>query len=91
LTWLLGDVPRTVTTRAGEKRTIVELRDPARLSQSLVIWLDGDVAGLPDLRIGTPISLHVEAVRSGRARGELVATVSREAVVAAFSRAREAS
>ncbi|WDT93807.1 hypothetical protein JDY09_00655 [Thermoleophilum album] len=91
MTWLLGDRPRTITTKAGEKRTIVELRDPARLSQSLVIWLDGGADDLPDLRIGTPIAFHVEAVRSGRARGELVATVSREAVVAAFARAREAS
>lgn len=91
LTWLLGDDPRTITTKAGDKRTVVELRDPARLSQSLVIWLDGEAESLPKLSTGTPISLHVDSVRSGRARGELVASVARQALESAFARAREAS
>lgn len=89
LTWLLGDDPRTITTKGVDKRTVIELRDAARLSQSLVIWLDGEADGLPELRTGTPVALHVESVRSGRGRGELVANVSREAIVAAFARARE--
>jgi hypothetical protein len=91
LTWLLGDDPRTITTKTGEKRTVIELRDPARLSQSLVIWLDGEAESLPRLATGTSVSLHVESVRSGRGRGELVATVSRQAVAAAFARAGETS
>ena len=54
LTWLLGDDPRTITTKADEKRTVVELRDPARLSQSLVIWLDGAAETLPPLVLPDP-------------------------------------
>jgi hypothetical protein len=43
--WLLADDPRTINTKDGSQRTVVELRDPRWLSQSLVIWLDGDVGG----------------------------------------------
>ena len=91
LTWLLGDVPRTITTKTGEKRTVIELRDPARLSHSLAIWLDGEADALPSVATGTAISMHVAGVRSGKARGELVADVSRDGVIAAFDRARGAS
>lgn len=89
LTWLLGDDPRTITTKTGEKRTVIELRDPARLSQSLVIWLDGEAESLPQLRTGVPVCLHVVSVRSGRGRGELVANVSRASLISAFERARD--
>lgn len=88
LAWLLADDPRTITTKDGSQRTVVELRDPRRLSQSLVIWLDGEVGHLANLQPGALVQLHVESVRSGRSRGELVANVSREAVEAAFARAQ---
>ncbi len=88
LTWILGDDPRTITTKEGEKRTVLELRDPRRLSNSLVIWLDGEAESLPAVAPGTPIALHVQSVRSGRARGELVAATTRGAVEKALDRAR---
>jgi hypothetical protein len=28
LTWILCDNPRTITTKTGDRRTLVELRDP---------------------------------------------------------------
>jgi hypothetical protein len=37
---------------------------------------------------GSIISLHLESVRSGRGRGELTATVSRDVVESAFSQSR---
>jgi hypothetical protein len=90
-TWLLADEPHTITTKAGDKRTVLELRDPRRLSSSLVVWLDGEADGLPQVAPGAAVSLHVEAVRGGRARGELVASVSRAVVSAALARAGERS
>jgi hypothetical protein len=42
LAWLLGEEPRAVTTKTGDVRTVIELRDPKRLSNSITIWLDGD-------------------------------------------------
>jgi hypothetical protein len=88
LAWLLADDPRTITTKEGAKRTVVELRDPRRLSQSLVLWLDGEVGNLAGLQPGTLVQLHVESVRSGRSRGELVGNVQRAAVEAAFAHAQ---
>jgi len=88
-TWLLADEPRTITTKAGEKRTVLEFRDPRKLASSLVIWLDGEADSLPTVSPGLPVNLHVESVRGGRSRGELVATVSREVVSAALSLAGE--
>jgi hypothetical protein len=88
VTWILGDDPRTITTKEGEKRTVLELRDPRRLSNSLVIWLDGEAESLPTVAPGTPVAVHVQSVRSGRARGELVGSTSREAVEKALDRAR---
>lgn len=87
LTWLLGDEPRTITTKTGDKRTVVEFRDPQRLSQSLVLWLDGEADSLPTLAPGAPVKLHVQSVRSGRARGELVGDMSHAALSASFARA----
>lgn len=89
--WLLGDDPRAITTKNGERRTVIELRDPARLSHSMVLWLDGEADAFAGLKPGTPLALHVRSVRSGRARGELVADADRETVPAAFARTREAS
>lgn len=87
--WLLGDDPKTIKTREGQEKTIVELRDPRRLSNSIVIWLDGPAGALTRAQPGSVIHLRVDGVRSGRARGELVASVSREAVESAFARALE--
>ncbi|HEU4656363.1 MAG TPA: hypothetical protein VFR97_02505 [Capillimicrobium sp.] len=87
--WLLGDDPKTIRTRDGQEKTIIELRDPRRLSNSIVIWLEGAAGDLSRVQPGAVIQLHVESVRSGRARGELVASVSREAVETAFARAAE--
>jgi hypothetical protein len=88
LAWLLADDPRTITTKDGAKRTVVELRDPRRLSQSLVLWLGGEVGSLAGVQPGALIQLHVEKVRAGRSRGELVGEVRREVVEAAFTHAR---
>jgi hypothetical protein len=89
--WVLGDDPRAITTKNGDRRTVIELRDPARLSNSMVLWVDGEADAFAGVQPGTAIALHVRGVRSGRGRGELVADVDREAVIAAFARVREAS
>jgi hypothetical protein len=91
LTWLLADEPRTITTKTGEKRTVLELRDPRRLGNSLVVWLDGEADDLPQVAPGAAVTLHVQSVRGGRARGELVASVSRAVVSAALAQAGERS
>lgn len=88
VSWFLGDDPSTITTKAGDVRTVIELRDPARLSRSVAIWLDGDGKEFEGVRPGAVISLHLESVRSGRGRGELVAEVDRPQVEAAFKQAR---
>lgn len=85
--WLLGEEPRSMTTKKGERRTVLTLHDPKRLTQTLAIWLDGEADDLPVVKPRSPVVIHVESVRSGQARGELVASVSREAVVAALTRA----
>lgn len=87
IAWLLADDVRTINTKDGAERTVVELRDPRRLSQSLVLWLDGPAGALERVAPGTLVQLHVAAVRPGRGRGELVGQVDRAAVEAAFARA----
>lgn len=90
LVWLLADDPRAVQTKAGKTMTVVELRDPTRLANSLVLWVEGAVSGVfEQVPPRTPIALHVPSVRSGRGRGELIASVSRESLEAAFTRALE--
>ena len=89
ISWYLGDDPSTITTKNGDVRTVIELRDPARLSRSISIWLDGEGEAFDGVRPGALITLHLESVRSGRGRGELVADVSRSQVEAAFEQARQ--
>jgi len=91
LQWLLADDVRTIKTKSGEEKTVLELRDPRRLSQSLVVWLDGPAGPLSGHQPGTVVQLHVESVRSGRARGELMGNASRASVEASFARAAEAT
>jgi hypothetical protein len=93
VSWFLASPARSFTSKAsGARRTVIELRDPQRLSQSLTVFLDGEVGpvlqGVPARSV---VTLHVEEVRSGRGRGELIATVARPAVEAAFQRAGSAS
>lgn len=90
IAWLLADEPRTVTTKNGE-RTVMELRDPRRLSQSLVLWLDGPAGALAEVPPGQLVQLQLESVRGGRSRGELVGNVRRESVEAAIARVQGAS
>lgn len=89
--WLLGDDPTTIKTKSGEVRTVIELRDPARLSRSITIWLDGEGDALNGVRPGSLIAIHLQGVRSGGGRGELVAEVDRQRVEAAFAQARQQS
>jgi len=89
ISWYLGDDPNTIKTKAGDVRTVIDLRDPSRLSRSISIWLDGDGQILEGVKPGTVITLHVESVRSGAGRNELVAEVDRAQVEAAFEIARQ--
>lgn len=89
ISWYLGDDPKTITTKNGDVRTIIELRDPMRLARSISIWMDGDDEALQGVRPGAVISLHLSSARSGQGRNELVAEVERPSVEAAFERARE--
>ncbi|HVM16416.1 MAG TPA: hypothetical protein VM290_02395 [Gaiellaceae bacterium] len=87
--WLLVSEARSfVSKRDNQTRTVVELRDPSRLSSSLVLFLDGEPGPLAAVPINSRVTLRVDEVRSGRGRGELVGSVSRAAVEQAFSSAR---
>ncbi|MBX6369891.1 MAG: hypothetical protein IRZ04_18060 [Rhodospirillales bacterium] len=90
--WLLAAPARTFTSKTtGEPKTVIELRDPSRLSNSLVVFLDGSAGTLGAVQPRTPIALRLDEVRAGRGRGELIGVVAREAVEAAFARAGGAS
>lgn len=89
ISWYLGDDPNTIKTKTGDVRTVIELRDPSRLSRSISIWLDGEGSAFEGVRPGAVISLHLESVRSGRGRSELVAEVDRSQVENAFKIARQ--
>jgi hypothetical protein len=83
--WLLAAPVRSFDSKKdGNRRTVIELRDPTRLGNSLVVFLDGDAGKLASVQPSTVVTLHVEEVRSGQGRGELVATATREAVERAF-------
>lgn len=83
--WLLAAPVRSFDSKKdGNRRTVIELRDPTRLGNSLVVFLDGDAGELASVQPSTAVTLHVQEVRSGQNRGELVATTSREAVERAF-------
>lgn len=86
VSWLLAAPVRSFDSkRDGRRRTVVELRDPSRLGNSLVVFLDGDADKLEAVQPGALVTLHVEEVRSGQGRGELIGTASREAVERAFA------
>lgn len=90
--WLLAAPVRSFKSKSsGETKTVVELRDPIRLSNSLTVFLDGDAGELEKVAPRSMITLRVDEVRPGRGRGELIGSVSREAVEAAFARAGGAS
>jgi len=91
-TWLLGGpVSSFVSKATGEPKTVIELRDPARLRNSLVLFLDGEPGELERIKPHTTVTLRVDEVRKGSGRGELIGEVNREAVETAFGRARSAS
>ncbi len=90
ITWLLADDPRTIKTKTGDVRTVIELRDPRRLSSSISIWLDGDGDAFAGVPPNTYLTLHLKSARSGKGRGELVGSVERPVVEKAFEVAREA-
>ena len=75
VTWYLGDDPNTFTNKAGEVKTVVELRDPALLANSITIWLDGDGSKLAGVGPGTLVSIHLTSLSSVCGCGELVANV----------------
>lgn len=79
--WVLAADPREfVSKSSGQPMTVLELRDPARLGNSVVLFLDGPVGSLAGGSPRTPITLHLEEVRSGRGRGELIGRAAREVV-----------
>ena len=47
--------------------TVVELRDPARLGNSIVIFLDGPAGPLEAVEPGAEVTPHLEEVRSSLA------------------------
>lgn len=87
VSWLLASPIRSFNGRAdGKPRTVVELRDPQRLGNSLLLFVPGE-APQEWSRIPTTmaIAVTVEEVRSGKGRGELFGTISREALAEALS------
>lgn len=87
--WLLAASPREfVSKRSGEPMTIVELRDPRRLGNSVVIFLDGNAGVLASAEPSRPVTVTLDEVSGGRNRGELTGRVAREALVAALGLGR---
>lgn len=90
--WVLGGPASSFVSKAtGEPKSVIELRDPSRLRNSLVIFLDGEPGALAQVEANTVVTLRVDEVRKGASRGELIADVGREAVEAAFARAGSGS
>ena len=86
VSWLLAAPVRSfVSKTSGQTCTVVELRDPARLGNSLVLFLDGESGPLAQVSPNTLLTLRVTEVRSGSGRGELIGTATRESVEAAFA------
>ena len=89
VSWLLASPARSFTSKQTDTvKTVVELRDPRRLSNALVVFPRREEGPLAAVEPGSVVTLHVDEVRGGRNRGELVATVSRETVEAAFAASR---
>jgi hypothetical protein len=87
--WLLSAPPREfVSKRSGQPMTLVELRDPQRLGNSLVIFLDGEAGVLSSAVPPRPVTLTLDELSGGRGRGELTGRVGREALVAALGLGR---
>lgn len=89
ISWLLAGPVRSYTSKAsGQRRTLIELCDPQRLKRCITIFLDGEAGPkLEAVPARSVITLHVDELKAGRAHGELIATVDRSAVEAAFERA----
>lgn len=86
VSWLLAAPVRSFVSKVdNKKRTVFELRDPARLGNSLVVFLDGEPGTLAAVPPNTRITLRLDEVRSGRGRGELVGSVPRAVVEQAFA------
>lgn len=84
--WLLATQPREFNSKkTGELMTVAELRDPARLSNSLVLFLDGPAGRLASGAASTAVTVRLDEVRGGRNRGELTGRVSRESLEAAVA------
>lgn len=86
INWKLGDDPRPVNTKAGP-RTIVELRDPSRLSRSIVLWLDIAPEDLPAVKCGSYIALRLNSANPSQFPGQLTGDVDTQALIAAFASA----
>jgi hypothetical protein len=86
--WIVSQPAREYTSKAdGATRTVVELRDPSRLGNSITLFLDGPAGDLAKVAANATVRLRLEEVRPGRGRGELVGSANREDVDAAFARA----
>jgi hypothetical protein len=84
--WILAAPIHAFTSKTTqERKTVVELRDGQCLSNSLVVFLDGEAGPLEAATPGVRVSLHLTSVRSGKSRGELIGSASREAVESALA------
>jgi hypothetical protein len=90
VSWVLGQPVRGyVSKKTSTPGTIVELRDPARLGNSLTVFLDGEPGALASIAPNTLVTLRLESVSAGRRYGELTGRASRVAVEAAFGAVAE--
>ena len=81
VSWILAQPVRGYVAKSdGQPRTIIELRDPARLGNSITLVCDGEVGKLESVPAHKVITLQLDEVRGGRSRGELVGSASREAI-----------
>jgi hypothetical protein len=83
--WLVAAPPRDFTSKkSGALLTIVELRNPQNLGNSVVFFADGAVGRLASVPAGQVVSVPADEVAGGRNRGELTGRITRPALEAAL-------
>jgi hypothetical protein len=86
--WILSQPVRSYESKKdGQPKTVVELRDPARLGNSITVFLDGEAGPLAHTSTNALVKVRFDEVRPGQGRGELVGTVERAVLEAACAKA----
>lgn len=85
--WIVSRPIRPFTRkRDGSIGSIIELRDPAMLGNSVTIFADGEPGALEKVPVHTLVKLRLDEVSGGSngRRGELTGSAERSVIDAAF-------